>query len=177
MGRAYPRPAPRTTQPDCKGMRLEVSRLCDKMSLILDTVSPIHYTHTMAQNPTDVAKRQYKVRFIVSIAAYMAIIFPLVSAADRATGAWKILLALTPLIPLVVVFVSAIQMIRGIDELERQIHIEALAIAAGITALLSVTYGFLEVAHFPHPSAWFTYAVVMVAWCAATPFVSRKYKG
>lgn len=129
------------------------------------------------QNPTDVAKRQYKIRFTIAIISYVAIIFPLVSAADHAQGAWKIVLALTPLIPLIVVFVSAVQMIRGIDELERQIHIEALAIAAGVTALLSVTYGFLEVAHFPRPSAWFTYAVVMISWCAATPFVSRRYKG
>jgi hypothetical protein len=130
-----------------------------------------------SQNPTDVAKRQYKIRFAIAMIAYIAIIFPLVSAADHAHGAWKIALALTPLIPLIAVFVSAIQMIRGIDELERQIHIEALAVAAGVTALLSVTYGFLEVAHFPRPSAWFTYAIVMLAWCIATPFVSRKYKG
>jgi hypothetical protein len=109
--------------------------------------------------------------------AYVAIVYPLTAAADHAYGTWKIVLALTPLIPLIAVFASAIQMIRGIDELERQIHIEALAVAAGVTALLAVTYGFLEVAHFPRPSAWFTYAVVMVSWCIATPFVARKYKG
>lgn len=129
------------------------------------------------QNPTDAAKREYKIRFAIAMIAYLAIVYPLASAADHAAGTWKILLALTPLIPLIVVFVSAIQMIRGIDELERQIHIEALAVAAGVTALLSVTYGFLEVAKFPHPSAWFTYGVVMLTWAIATPFVARKYKG
>ncbi len=132
---------------------------------------------TRMQNPTEAAKRQYKIRFTIAMVAYVAIIFPLISAANHAQGTWKIVLALTPLIPLIIVFVSAIQLMRGIDELERQIHIEALAIAAGVTALLSVTYGFLEVAHFPRPSAWYTYSIVMAAWLVATPFVARRYKG
>ncbi len=129
------------------------------------------------KNPTDAAKKQYRIRFVVAMLAYIAIIYPVTSAADHASGTWKILLALTPLIPLIVLFASAIQMIRSIDELERQIHLEALAISAGATALLSITYGFLEVAHFPHPSAWFTYGAVMLGWLVATPFVTRKYKG
>jgi hypothetical protein len=128
-------------------------------------------------NPTDVAKRQYKIRFWVAMVAYLIVIWPITDAVGRTAGSWQIALALTPLIPVAAIFVFAVQMIRGIDELERQIHIEALAIAAGVTALLSVTYGFLEVAHLPRPSAWFTYAIVMASWGIATPFVARKYKG
>ena len=128
-------------------------------------------------NPTDVAKRQYKIRFWVAMLTYLVVIYPITVAVGHTSGPWKIVLALTPLIPIVAIFVFAVQMIRGIDELERQIHIEALAIAAGVTAMLAVTYGFLEVAHMPRPSAWFTYGIVMLSWAIATPFVSRKYKG
>lgn len=128
-------------------------------------------------NPTDRAKRQYRIRFWIAIAVYVAIVFPVSFQVNHTAGALRIALALTPVLPMIAILIFAIQMMRGIDELERQIHIEALAIAAGVTALLAITYGFLEVAHFPRPSAWFTYAVVMAAWCIATPFVSRKYKG
>ena len=128
-------------------------------------------------NPTDAAKRQYKIRFWAAMIVYLTVIYPISSAVGHTSGPWKIALALTPLIPIVAIFIFAIQMIRGIDELERQILIEALAIAAGVTALLAVTYGFLEVAHLPRPSAWFTYGIVMLAWGIATPFVTRKYKG
>lgn len=128
-------------------------------------------------NPTDLAKRQYKIRFWIAMAVYMITIWPIADSVSRTSGAWKIVLALTPLVPIVAIFVFAIQMIQGIDELERQIHTEALAIAAGVTALIAVTYGFLEVAKLPHPSAWFTYGVVMISWAVATPLVSRKYKG
>ncbi len=128
-------------------------------------------------NPTEMAKRQYKIRFWSAMIVYIVTIWPISTAVSHATGAWKIGLALTPLVPIVAIFIFAVQMLQGIDELERQIHLEALAIAAGVTAMLSVTYGFLEIARLPHPSAWFTYCVVMAAWAIATPFVARKYKG
>jgi ATP/ADP translocase len=128
-------------------------------------------------NPTTVAHRKYQIRFWAAMAVYVATIWPITDAVGRTGGAWKIVLALTPLVPIAAIFIFSIQRIRGIDELERQIHTEALAIAAGVTALLSVTYGFLEIAKLPHPSAWFTYAIVMVSWGIATPFVTRKYKG
>ena len=151
---------------------------------MLDTVSRIRYTAAMTKsekgrpvNPTDAAKRLYQIRFWAGIAAYGAVVFASTHALNTGlTGAWRIAVALTPLVPLAVVFASFIDMMQRIDELERQIHLEALAIAAGVTAMLALTYGFLEVAHVPRPSAWCTYAVVMVAWAAATPFVSRKYR-
>jgi ATP/ADP translocase len=130
-----------------------------------------------SQNPTEAAKRQYKIRFWIAMAVYVITIWPISDAVSHTAGPWKIVLALTPLVPLVAVFIFCIQLIQGIDELERQIHTEALAIAAGVTALVSVTYGFLEVAKLPHPSAWYTYSLVMASWAIATPIVSRKYKG
>lgn len=130
-----------------------------------------------SHNPTDLAKRTYTIRFWIAMATYVVTIVPISNAVANASGPWKVVLALTPLVPITAILVFAIQRFMGIDELERQIQIEALAIAAVVTALLAVTYGFLEIARLPHPSAWFTYGVVMCAWGVATPFVSRKYKG
>lgn len=128
-------------------------------------------------NPTDAVKRQHNIRFWIAMAVYVATIVPITNAVGHTGGAWKIVLAITPLVPIAAIFIFSIQKIRGIDELERQIHIEALAIAAGVTALLSITYGFLEIAGLPHPSAWFTYGAVMASWAIASPLVARKYKG
>jgi len=154
------------------------------MSHILDILSRCGYSSRMKTlparkpaNPTDIAKRQYKIRFWIAMGTYLVTLWPVIEAVKHAAGPWKIALSLTPLIPVAAIFIFAVQMIAGVDELERQIHLEALAIAAGVTAMLSVTYGFLEVAGLPNPSAWFTYAVVMLTWALATPFVARKYKG
>ena len=128
-------------------------------------------------NPTDLAKRRYTIRFWIAMSVYIVTIYPISTAVGHTAGAAKVAIALTPLIPMVAVFLAIVDMLRGVDELERQIHIEALAIAAGLTALLAFTYGFLELAGLPHPSAWFTWSVLMFSWLAVTPFVSRKYKG
>lgn len=130
-----------------------------------------------SSNPTTLAKRRYTLRFWVAMAAYAIVVFASVHWLNQGvSGRWRVVVALTPLVPIAVVFASFVDFMQNIDELERQIHLEALAIAAGVTALLAVTYGFLEVAHLPRPSAWFTYSVVMLAWLIATPFVSRKYR-
>lgn len=111
------------------------------------------------------------------MAAYVVIVFASVYVLNRGiAGPWRIPVALTPIVPIAAVFASIVQLMQNIDELERQIRLEALAIAAGVTAILAITYGFLEVAQFPRPSAWFTYAVVMISWAIATPFVARKYR-
>ncbi|GAC1392423.1 MAG: hypothetical protein NVSMB31_10550 [Vulcanimicrobiaceae bacterium] len=128
-------------------------------------------------NPTTLADRRYKIEFWVAMAAYVVILFASVWLVKRVPqNPAHTLIALLPTIPIAGVFAALVRYLGSIDELQRQIKFEALALAAGITALASVTYGFLELAGFPPLSAWFTYLTVMIAWAIATPFVARKYK-
>ena len=128
-------------------------------------------------NPLTLARRRYLIQFTIAMTAYVFILFWSIWMAKRFTeNPVHTLIALAPLLPIVFLFASIVQYVNSIDELERQIQSESLALAAGITALLAVTYGFLEVAGFPRISAWFTYLVVMGAWILARPFVARRYK-
>jgi hypothetical protein len=54
-------------------------------------------------------------------------------------------------------------------------HLEALAISAGITAALAVTYTFLEGVGFPHSQAWWAFVSLDVFWGLSLPFVKRRY--
>jgi hypothetical protein len=54
-------------------------------------------------------------------------------------------------------------------------HLEALAIAAGITAALAITYTFLEGVGFPHSQAWWAFASIDIFWAVSLPFVKRRY--
>jgi hypothetical protein len=83
--------------------------------------------------------------------------------------------ALLPLIPVATLVPIFIGYYRNTDEFERRMQAESLAIAGGVTAMLSVTYGFLEMAGLPHLSAWWTWAVLMVSWAIARPIVGRFY--
>lgn len=57
---------------------------------------------------------------------------------------------------------------RRIDEYQRQITLENLAIAAAVTAGASFTYGFLESAGFPRLSMFVVWPVMGGAWMVAT---------
>jgi hypothetical protein len=129
------------------------------------------------ENPTSAARRRYLIEFTLSMAAYIVIVLISVSSIKHGlAGPLKLAFALLPLVPIAFVFAAIVRYMSSIDELQRQINIESLALAAGITALLAITYGFLETVGLPHLSAWFTYAAVMVAWIVAQPFVARRYR-
>jgi len=128
-------------------------------------------------NPLRTAGRRYALEFSISMVAYAVILIVSIMAIERGLPpALKLVFALLPLIPIVFVFAAVVRYMSSIDELQRRIHIESLALAAGITALLAITYGFLETVGLPHLSAWFTYAAVLVAWLIAQPFVARRYR-
>jgi hypothetical protein len=128
-------------------------------------------------NPTAVAGRRYAIEFSISMVAYAVVLIISIKTIEHGLSpALKLVFALLPLIPIAFVFAAIVRYMSSIDELQRRIQIESLSLAAGITALLAITYGFLETVGLPHLSAWYTYAAVMVAWLIAQPFVARRYR-
>jgi O-antigen/teichoic acid export membrane protein len=128
-------------------------------------------------NPTAAAGRRYAIEFTLSMVAYAVVLIVSIKVIEHGLSpALKLVFALLPLIPIGFVFAAIVRYMSSIDELQRRIQIESLSLAAGITALLAITYGFLETVGLPHLSAWFTYAAVMVAWIIAQPFVARRYR-
>jgi O-antigen/teichoic acid export membrane protein len=128
-------------------------------------------------NPTAVAGRRYATEFSISMVAYAVVLIISITTIEHGLSpALKLVFALLPLIPIAFVFAAIVRYMSSIDELQRRIQIESLSLAAGITALLAITYGFLETVGLPHLSAWYTYAAVMVAWLIAQPFVARRYR-
>lgn len=86
------------------------------------------------------------------------------------------LVAVVPVLPILGVFAAVIRYLNGIDEHQRQTIVTSLAIAGGTTALLSVTYGFLENVGLPKMSVWVTFVIFSSIWGIATPFVQRQYR-
>jgi O-antigen/teichoic acid export membrane protein len=122
--------------------------------------------------------RRYIWQMIVLMVLYVVIL--LVSINALKTGhfspLFRDLIAVTPAVPMFGVVAAVIQFMLSVDELQRQIHLEALAIAAGVTAALALTYTFLEGVGFPHSQAWWAFASVDLVWALALPFVKRRYE-
>ncbi|MFI2667686.1 hypothetical protein [Micromonospora carbonacea] len=88
----------------------------------------------------------------------------------------RYVLAPLPVLPAVGLVIAFVRYLRDIDELQRRIQLEALAIAFGASALISFCYGFLENAGLPRLSAiWIGPAMVML-WGLSSGFVSRRFR-
>jgi O-antigen/teichoic acid export membrane protein len=127
-------------------------------------------------NPTAVANRRYVVQIVICMVAYIAVLFPAVWLLNRGLeGPLKFVVAVAPIVPVAFVFLAVLRYFAATDEFERRVMVESLAVAGGITALLAVTYGFLQNAGLPYLSAWWTWTVFMASWLIARLLVSRHY--
>ncbi len=129
-------------------------------------------------NPTQAAGRRYLLQFGLLMVAYVAVLFGSIAAvnATHPEGALRYALLLAPLVPVALLVPAIVGYFVDTDEFERRVMTESLAIAAAVTALIAVTYGFLEVAGLPRPSAWLTWVVLMGSWAVSRWVVARHYQ-
>lgn len=122
--------------------------------------------------------RRYVWQFSVLMVLYVVILLASIHAlkTGRFSPLFTDLIAVTPALPMFGVVVVVTQFMLSIDELQRQIHLEALAISAGITAALAITYTFLEGVGFPHSQAWWAFVCIDATWGLSLPFVKRRYQ-
>ena len=131
-------------------------------------------------NPVSIATRRYFIEFGISMLAYVATIFvsrSLLRGPMRdALEGWQFIIAILPMVPILLTFSAIVRYMLGVDELIRQMQVNALALAGGATALLAATYGLVEGEHVPKLSAWWTFVTFMMAWLVASFFVRRRYQ-
>lgn len=132
------------------------------------------------KHPSSESRRfwRHQIELTTGITAYIVLLFVSIHALKQgAAGAARVLWAVSPILPAGFVVVSTIRRIRYMDELQRRIQTEALALAAAGTALLGLTYGFLEgSAGFPHIGAWWAWISVGVIWALSLMILRRRYR-
>jgi hypothetical protein len=78
----------------------------------------------------------------------------------------KILVWLSPMLPIGLAIWAIVRHFRRIDEYLRQITLENVSIAAAVTAGAALTYGFLENAGFPKLTMFVVWPVMGAVWGA-----------
>lgn len=111
------------------------------------------------------ANTKYRVELFSAMILYAGVLFGSISLAKGMDpGAARTMLLLTPMVPLLLaVWVISRQFAR-MDEFVRLRSLEGLSVAAGVTAALSLTYGFLESAGFPKLSMFWVWPVMGASW-------------
>ena len=111
------------------------------------------------------ARRRYLLEFGASMALYILVLFAAMSIAKpMQPGVLRTALLLAPMIPVGLAIWAIARQFRRMDEFVRLRTLESLAIAAAVTAGLSLTCGFLEGAGFPRLSMFWVWPVMGFVW-------------
>ena len=128
----------------------------------------------------DQPTRRYLREFIYSMIAYiLTLALSLIGLgffADYRINMARIIVSLTPVIPIIFMIISFLKYLNSIDELQQKIQLLAIGFAAGVTSLLTFSYGFLENVGFPPISLLWVFPVMILLWGLGLAFISRRYQ-
>ena len=113
------------------------------------------------------ANQKYRLELFSAMLAYLLVLVgSIMLAKPMDSGTARTLLLISPVVPLMLAVWAIARHFRRMDEFLRMRSLESLAIAAAITAGLSLTYGFLESAGFPKLSMFWVWGVMGLVWGA-----------
>ncbi|WP_395011505.1 hypothetical protein [Undibacterium sp.] len=118
--------------------------------------------------------KKYGSELGISIVIYTLVLFGSITIAKPMENGWlRTLIVLTPTLPAFGAFWAIIRHFRRMDEYMRVWLLEVIALAGGITAFFSFSYGFLEGMGYPKLSGFIIYVVFMGSWGLIT--LLRKF--
>ncbi len=127
------------------------------------------------------SNRQYQWGAMLSMTAYVALVLLVWPLAREVDGlVFKLLLALTPVLPMLYLFALMARRIRDSDELQQRMHLVALGIATLITGAWSLVGGFLSAAHvltLDGSILIWVFPVMLASYDVARMILVRRYGG
>lgn len=89
---------------------------------------------------------------------------------------WRFVVVLAPVVPAFFFVLAIVRHVRRLDELQRRIQLEALALAFPSSALATFSYGLLQRVGLP-PLNWTWVWLVMTGfWLLGTVVATRRYR-
>lgn len=120
----------------------------------------------------------YKREFLTAMFIYAVVLLVSVFLTKHISlsGWWRIPLALVPLIPVFFALRAFLRFFSRIDELQRRIQLEALALSFGVTCVVTWSYGLLEYIGFPEVSWIWVPPFMLILWSIGVHVASRRYQ-
>ena len=115
------------------------------------------------------AKRRYFKELGIALALYVVLLAgALRLSLDMPSGVLRTVVLLTPMLAFLLALRAVVRAARRSDEFIRKTTLEHLAIAAAVTAGVTFTYGFLEIAGFPKLSMFVVWPLMGGVWAFTT---------
>jgi len=127
--------------------------------------------------PAGVQKR-YLREFVPSMGLYAVTLIASVSVLTRFDlPQWaRVVIALAPVLPTLLVFISILRAIRDSDEFLQKVHLNAVVFSAILTALITFSYGFLEGVGFPKMPTMLVLPLMFMLWGIGQAFSLKRYQ-
>ncbi|MCU5782465.1 hypothetical protein MA04_01765 [Alcanivorax balearicus MACL04] len=121
--------------------------------------------------------KHYYVKLSLGLLLYVALLFAAqaITAWLEPSGTLKLALHLLPMVGALVVARTVVTTILGLDELQRRIQLEAIALSFMATALATFTWGFAQDAGMPALPIFAVWPMMAAFWVISLGVVSRKY--
>jgi hypothetical protein len=123
------------------------------------------------------AAKAYVLEFGGAMAAYVVVLVASVMILrSNLHAAWRIPLALAPVVPTLFALLAFMRFLGRVDELQRRIQLEAIGFGFGATAILTFGYGFLQGVGFPQVSWIYILPLMVVLWGLGGAIAAWKYR-
>lgn len=122
--------------------------------------------------------RKYLIEFGGSTLAYVAAL-AITNACLMAGifhGIGRHAIALLPMLPACAICWAIIRQLGRLDELQRRLQFEALAMSFAATALLTFSYGFLEGLGYPKLSMFVVWPIMCAFWIIGVAVGNWRYR-
>jgi hypothetical protein len=129
------------------------------------------------ENLMDANAKRYLREFGSSMAAYTVMVpVSIWLLKEHEHSPARFLFAVLPVIPSAFAMWAAIRFFRGLDELQRRIHFEAITFAFLAACLISLTWGFLQNAGLPHADVIWVTPLLIMLWGLGLGIATRRYQ-
>jgi len=128
-------------------------------------------------NKHEQAGRKYLFRFSLAMGGYVLLLIVFVVLIDRVEqDALRIALALLPVLPVLLGTGAYIQFLRNMDEMQRRLTLEGLAISVALTGSITFALGFLDIAGYPTLHLIWVFPMLMAFWGIGRYVASLRYR-
>ena len=120
-------------------------------------------------------------RYVKELGAALLLYGLLLVGANTAERAWQphgaalIALNLVPMLGAIAGAIAIMRQLWRMDEMQRRIQFDAIAIAFLATALITFGWGFVENEGVPHLRAFMVWPIMGTCWGFATAIVTWRY--
>lgn len=123
------------------------------------------------------SEKRYTIEFFAAMLIYAVVLLAAVALLKRFPDSWlRFPLAVAPLVPVIFGLRAFLRKQSLLDEMQMRIQYEAAAFGILATALLTLTYGFLELAGLPRLSMTSVLPLAALLWSVGLFLARRRYK-